>query len=104
MSTELTAANPTISSAEPTVQVTVPNTSGTVTFQLVVTDNLGTKSEPVTVSVEIQAAPVGRLSANPVVVPAGGTITLSGEGSSAVAPGTLTDFSFTVENPASPIT
>jgi hypothetical protein len=104
MSTELTAASPTITSATPTVEVTVPNTSGTVTFQLVVTDNLGTKSAPATISVEIQAAPKAELSATPTVIAAGGTITLSGTGSAAVAPGTIANYTFTVENPAAPIT
>src|SRR5580692_7333464 len=43
----LTAANPSVAGTQ--VQpVTVPNTSGTVTFQLIVVDNLGTASQPVT--------------------------------------------------------
>jgi hypothetical protein len=102
--TELTAANPTLTSTTPTVAITVPNTSGTVTFQLIVTDNLGTRSAPVTVTVEIQSPPTAKIEATPTVVAPGQTITLSGTGSTAVAPGTIASYTFTVENPAAPVT
>ena len=95
----LTAANPTVSGTASTVEVTVPNTSGTVTFQLVVTDNLGNQSAPATVTVTIQGAPVAKINATPNPVAAGRAITLSADGSTAAAPGTISKFTFTVENP-----
>jgi hypothetical protein len=76
--------------------VTVPNSSGSVTFQLVVTDNLGVQSAPVTATVTIQAAPVAVLTATPATVAAGGVITLSATGSSAGAPGSIAQYSFSV--------
>lgn len=94
-----TAAAPTtfpVSGGSPTAVVTVPNQSGTVTFSLVVTDNLGQKSAPATVTVTIQSLPTAKITATPPTVAAGGAITLSGAGSTAAAPGTLTNFTFNV--------
>lgn len=93
----LTPASPTVSTSADSVEVTVPNTSGTVTFQLIVTDNLGTQSVAATATVEIQSAPTAKLTATPSVVKAGETITLSGAGSSAVAPGTIANYAYTLE-------
>jgi hypothetical protein len=97
--TALTDANPTISSTASSVAVTVPNTSGTVTFQLIVTDNLGTQSVAATATVEIQGAPTAVLTATPTVVGAGETITLSGAGSTAVPPGSIANYTYTMEQP-----
>ena len=95
----LNKANPSTSSASPTVAVTVPNTSGTVTFTLVVTDDLGNKSPtPATATVTIQGPPTAVLSATPTTVSAGGTIELSGATSTTT--GKLTNFLFTVTNPS----
>ncbi len=92
----MTAGTP-IDSTTPTIEVTVPNTSGTVTFQLIVTDNLGTQSVAATATVEIQGAPTAELTATPSVVKPGETITLSGANSSAVKPGTIANYAFTLE-------
>jgi hypothetical protein len=92
----MTAGTP-VDSTTPTIEVTVPNTSGTVTFQLIVTDNLGTQSVAVKATVEIQGAPTGVLTANPNVIKPGGIITLSGANSSAIAPGTIANYAFTLE-------
>ncbi len=85
-----------LQTADATQAVTVPNSSGSVTFQLVVTDNLGVQSAPVTATVTIQAAPVAVLTATPATVAAGGVITLSATGSSAGAPGSIAQYSFSV--------
>jgi hypothetical protein len=89
-----------VSGSSPTATVTVPNQSGTVTFQLVVTDNLGQQSAPATVTVVIQSAPVARIAATPTSVAPGGAITLSGAGSTATDPGTIATFTFSVVNPS----
>jgi hypothetical protein len=91
------ASGQTVSTANSSMEVTVPNTSGTVTFQLIVTDNLGTKSVAATATVEIQGAPTAHLTATPAVVAAGGIITLDGAKSVAVAPGTIASYAFTLE-------
>jgi len=107
----LTSADPTVPVTNlPTVSVTVPNTSGTVTFQLIVTDNLGQASAPSTATVTIQGAPTANLSVsaqgvNPsksITVKPGETITLSSTGSAAAAPGTLSSYQFTGENLSAP--
>jgi hypothetical protein len=77
--------------------VTVPNTSGTVTFQLVVVDNLGVSSAPVTQTVTIQSAPIAVLTATPSPVAPGGTITLSGAGSTTT--GTIAQYNYTLLTP-----
>jgi hypothetical protein len=96
-STPLSPTNPTVTTETPSVTVTVPNTSGTVTFQLIVTDNLGVASAPVTQTVTIQGAPIAVLKATPAVVAAGKTITLDASGSTAAAPGTVASYAFTLE-------
>jgi len=77
----LSPTNPSIGTTSPTVSVTVPNTAGTVTFSLVVTDNLGIQSTPAYATVTVQAPPTAKLTASPSTIAAGGTITLSGAGS-----------------------
>lgn len=52
----------------------------TCTFQLVVIDDLGQESAPVTATVAIQAAPVAKITA-PKTTAAGKTFTLDGTGS-----------------------
>jgi len=95
----LTPTNPSTTTAAPnsSVAVTVPNQSGTVTFSLVVTDNLGIASQAATVSVTIQGPPVAKLSTTTPVVAPGGTIQLSGDGS--VSTGSLSTFKFSLSNP-----
>ena len=104
VTTPVTALSPTSpnvpGTTSPTVEVTVPNTSGTVTFQLIVTDNLGQSSPAATATVTIQAGPAAKLTATPAVAKPGETITLSSAGSTAAAPGTLTGFQFSLK-PAS---
>jgi hypothetical protein len=78
--------------------VTVPNTSGTVTFQLVITDNLGQSSTAQT-TVTIQPGPNIEFTATPTVAAPGSTITLSAAGSSAAAPGALSTFQFSLVTP-----
>lgn len=97
--TVLSPNNPTVTSEEPSVSVTVPNTSGTVTFQLIVTDNLGVQSAPVTATVTIQGAPTAVLNATPSTVGPGQTITLDGSRSFATDPGKLSTFNFTLITP-----
>jgi hypothetical protein len=92
--TTLIPSNPSISSRAPGVAVTVPNQSRTVTFSLVVTDNLGQQSQPATFSVSIQPTPVAKLTATPTVSSAGGVIQFSGRGS--VSGGTIAKFKFTL--------
>jgi hypothetical protein len=102
--TALTPANPTVTSTSPSATVTVPNTSGAVTLQLVVTDNLGVQSEPATVTVEIQGPPTAVVSATPNPVAAGKPIALSGAGSTAAGAGSIASYSFTlVSATATPI-
>ena len=95
--TPLSNANPTITSTSPTVNVTVPGVIGTVTLQLVVTDNLGVQSAPATATVQIQGPPVAVLKATPNPVTEGGTITLSGADSAAASPGTIESYTFTLQ-------
>jgi len=81
----------------PTTTVTVANGPGTsVTFSLVVTDDLGQKSVPATATVTIQGLPTAKLTATPSAIAAGQPITLSGAGSAAAAPGTITTFTFSL--------
>jgi hypothetical protein len=91
---ELTPANPTATVNAPgsSISVTVPNTSGTVTFSLVVTDNLGVESAPAFATVSIQAPPVAVITATPPTVQAGGVIQLSGAGSSST--GSIAKYTF----------
>jgi hypothetical protein len=97
----LSPANPTTTSSSPTVHVTVPNTTGVLMFELVVTDSQGNKSAPAAVQVEIQAStpPVAELTATPVVASVGAVITLNAAGSSAAAPGTIASYTFTLMAP-----
>jgi hypothetical protein len=92
----LSPANPTATVAAPasSVSVTVPATAGTVTFSLVVTDNLGVESAPAFATVSIQAPPVAVLGATPSSVPAGGVIQLSGAGST--SSGSIAKFTFSL--------
>jgi len=76
------------------VSVTVPNASGTVTFSLVVTDNLGAESAPAFATVSIQSPPVAVLAASPATVPEGGAIELSGTGSS--SSGSIASYKFSL--------
>jgi hypothetical protein len=78
----LTPSNPSVTTTAPTssVEVTVPNTTGTVKFTLVVTDNLGVQSAPASAQVTIQGPPTAALTATPATVTEGGTITLTGTG------------------------
>jgi hypothetical protein len=81
------------------VQVTVPNTSGQVTFSLVVTDNLNQQSQnKATVSVTIQPPPVAAITTPQVVVPAGTPIQLSGTGSTPL--GNIKTFTFSLVPPS----
>lgn len=96
----LTPANPTVTTNAPasSVAVTVPNASGKVTFQLVVTDNLGVQSAPVFASVVIQGPPTGVINATPTVVQTGGTIQLNGKDSSST--GSIASYTFTLVPPS----
>jgi hypothetical protein len=81
------------------VQVTVPNTSGQVTFSLVVTDNLGQQSQnKPTVTVTIQPPPVAALTGPTTPVPAGSPIQLSGTGSTPLA--NIKTFTFSLVPPS----
>jgi len=86
------APNPTSS-----VTVIVPNTTGTVTFSLVVTDNLGVQSQPARATVTIQGAPVAVLTATPPAVTEGGAIELSGAGST--SSGSISSYTFALVPP-----
>jgi hypothetical protein len=104
VSTPLSPTSPTVTTTAPTssVSVTVPNTSGTVTFSLVVTDNLGVQSAPAFATVTIQGAPVAVIAATPSTVAAGGAIELSGSGST--SSGSIASYTFTLAPPpASPV-
>jgi hypothetical protein len=101
----LSAANPSTPLPVPpavspsVVQVTVPNTSGQVTFSLVVTDNLGQQSQnKPTVTVTIQPPPVAALTGPTTPVPAGSPIQLSGAGSTPLA--NIKTFTFTLVPPS----
>jgi hypothetical protein len=94
--TALSPTNPSVTTPTPTATVTVPNTSGSVTFQLIVTDNLGVQSAPATFTVNIQGAPTAVLTATPNPVAAGKPITLSGAGSKADGTGTIASFAFSL--------
>lgn len=99
----LTPSNPTVTTTAPTssVAVMVPNATGKVTFQLVVTDNLGVQSAPVTATVVIQGPPTAVIAATPAVVTAGGAIELTGQDSSST--GTIASYAFTLVQPTAPI-
>lgn len=92
----LTPANPTTTVSAPasSVAVTVPNASGTVTFSLVVTDNLGVASPPVYASVSVQGPPVAMLTATPATVTQGGRIELAGAGST--SSGSIASYTFSL--------
>jgi hypothetical protein len=95
----LSPGNPKITTTAPTssVSVTVPNTSGQVTFSLVVTDNLGVVSSPATVTVTIQSPPTAVLRTESPTVAAGGPIQLSGTGST--SSGSIASYTFSLVNP-----
>ncbi len=95
--TALTPQNPSVSGANATVLVTVPNTSGTVTFSLVVTDDLGVTSKPATVTVNIQGPPLAVLTTPQPKVTAGSPIQLSGANSTST--GTIRTFTFSLVPP-----
>lgn len=97
--TALSPSNPKITTTAPTssVSVTVPNTSGQVTFSLVVTDNLGVVSPPSTVTVTIQSPPTAVLKAGSATTAAGGVIQLSGAGST--SSGSIASYTFSLVNP-----
>jgi len=80
-------------STSPNITVTVPNTSGSVIFSLVVTDNLGTSSVPATCTVQIQAPPTAVLTASPSPAAAGSPIALS---SVATTTGTIKSYTYSV--------
>ncbi len=92
----LSSANPSTTVTAPTskVSVTVPNTSGTVTFSLVVTDNMGLESQPAFATVSIQGPPIAVLTATPTIVALGSAIELSGAGST--SPGSIASYKFSL--------
>ncbi len=92
----LSPAQPSTTTTAPTssVDVTVPNKSGPVVFSLVVTDNLGVKSQPAYATVNIQSPPVAVLVAAPATVTTGGAITLSGSGST--SSGSIASYTFSL--------
>jgi hypothetical protein len=98
----LSAANPTTTVNAPasSVAVTVPGVTGAVTFSLVATDNLGAESQPAYVQVNIQAPPVAKLAATPATVAEGGTIELSGAGST--SSGSIASYRFSLVQAAVP--
>jgi hypothetical protein len=98
-STALSPTSPSVTTTTPSATVTVPNTSGSVTFQLIVTDNLGVQSAPATVTINIQGAPTAVIAATPNPVAAGKPITLSGAGSTASGNGTIASFDFSLVTP-----
>jgi len=92
----LSSANPSTTVTPPTskVSVTVPNTSGTVTFSLVVTDNMGIDSPPAFATVSIQSPPIAVLTATPETVAVGSAIELSGSGST--SSGSIASYKFSL--------
>ncbi len=78
-----------------TLAVSVPNGVGVLTFQLVVTDNLGQQSAPAVATVTVQGPPIAVLAATPSQVAQGGAITL--DGSKSTSTGTIASYSFTLE-------
>jgi hypothetical protein len=97
--TALSPGNPKVTTTAPTssISVTVPNTSGQVTLSLVVTDNLGVVSQPSTVTINIQSAPVAVLTAASDTVAAGGPIQLSGAQST--SSGSIASYTFSLVVP-----
>lgn len=93
-SVALSSSSPSTTTTAPTssVSVTVPNTTGTVTFSLVVTDNLGVESQPAYATVTIQGPPTAVLTATPATVTEGGAIELSGSGST--SSGSIASYKF----------
>lgn len=100
---QLTAANPSTTTTAPTssVAVTVPGITGTVTFSLVVTDNLGVASQPAFATVTIQGAPIAALAATPASVAEGGTIELSGADSTSA--GSIASYNFSLVPPGTSV-
>ena len=98
-STALSPSNPKVTTTAPTssISVTVPNTSGQVTLSLVVTDNLGVVSQPSTITINIQSAPVAILTAASDTVAAGGPIQLSGAQST--SSGSIASYTFALVTP-----
>ncbi len=92
----LSPSQPSTTTTAPTstIEVTVPNKSGPVVFSLVVTDNLGVKSQPAYATVNIQSPPVAVLVATPATVTTGGAITLSGAGST--SSGSIASYTFSL--------
>jgi len=97
--TALSPSNASISTTSPTVSVTVPAIAGTITFSLVVTDNLGVKSAPAYATVAVQAPPIAVLAASPATVTEGGPIQLSG--SASTSSGSIVNYLFSLV-PAAP--
>jgi hypothetical protein len=85
----------------PVIEVTVgPNSAlpvGTHRFQLVVVDNDGNASEPAFAEMLVKAVdrPTARLEAIPGTVEMGKTFTLSGRGSTDIAPGKIVRYIWT---------
>ncbi|HEX8713649.1 MAG TPA: hypothetical protein VF730_17360 [Terracidiphilus sp.] len=98
----LTPSNPSTTTNAPTssVAVTVPNTTGTVTFSLVVTDNLGVQSAPAFATVTIQGPPVAVLTATPATLAENGTIELTGAKST--SSGSIASYKFSLVPASAP--
>lgn len=98
----LTPSNPSTTTTAPTsnVAVTVPNTTGIVTFSLVVTDNLGVESAPAFATVTIQGPPVAVLAVTPTTLAEGGTIQLVGDKSTSA--GKIASYKFSLVPPGTP--
>ena len=98
-STPLSPTNPKVTTTAPTssISVTVPSTSGQVTLSLVVTDNLGVVSQPSTITINIQSAPVAVLRAASDTVAAGAPIQLSGADST--SSGSIASYTFSLVVP-----
>jgi hypothetical protein len=77
--TALTAADPSVTTTVNTAIVTVPNTSGMVTLQLVVTDAAGNVSAPALVQIGVKPTPppVVTVAASPDMITPGEAISLT---------------------------
>jgi hypothetical protein len=92
-SVALSPSSPTVTTTVPNVSVTVPNQSGSVSFSLVVTDNLGNESSPAILTVNIQSPPVAVLT-GPESTAAGAVIELSG--SRSAPSGSIASYKFSL--------
>ena len=92
----LSYANPSVTTVAPasSVSVTVPNTTGKVTFAVVVTDNLGLESAPAYATVTVQGPPTAVLTATPETIAEGAAIVLSGAGST--SSGNIAKYTFSL--------